>query len=150
MNSVGSAATTRTPMQKALINRLEHELVVPCCFSQVVADHMSSEAAEMRHEIVQLVLSGRTEKQILDGYVAHYGRAILATPDGITGNIAFTIPPLIGVLCLALGGSTASAMDSCKAQPSPGDCANDVCITRDPRANTSRGEPTVISNERHR
>ena len=102
MNSLGSAAITPTPMQNALIIRLEHELVAPCCFSHVVADHMSSEAAEMRYEIVQQVQSGRAEKQILDGYVARYGRVILATPDGVAGKIAFIIPPLIGLMSLAI------------------------------------------------
>lgn len=63
---------------------------------------MRSEAEEMRAEIVQQVQSGHAQKQILDSYVARYGRVILATHDGTAAKIAFTIPLLIGLMSLAI------------------------------------------------
>src|ERR1700761_6203639 len=80
--------------QQALVVRLEHELVAPCCYTQLVADHMSAEAEDMRQEILQLVSQGKTEQQILQAYKARYGEVILAAPDGLAGKVAFGVPPL--------------------------------------------------------
>ncbi len=104
-NPSQAASAGMTAPQQQLVGRLEHELVAPCCYSQVVADHMSEEAAEMRQEIEQAVLSGRCEGQILDAYKARYGAVILAAPDGFAGTIAFSVPPfcaLAGMLLVVM------------------------------------------------
>jgi cytochrome c-type biogenesis protein CcmH/NrfF len=97
-----SSSSVITHVQQQLVGRLEHEMVAPCCYSQIVADHMSDAAAQMREEIVQMVLSGRSEQQILAIYKARYGEVILAAPDGMAGAIAYTVPPLCGLLACGL------------------------------------------------
>jgi cytochrome c-type biogenesis protein CcmH/NrfF len=87
-----------TGAQRQLVVRLEHKLVAPCCYSQIVADHMSGEAAQMRQEITEMVASGESEHQIIEAYKARYGEAILAALDGVAGVVAYTVPPLFGLL----------------------------------------------------
>jgi cytochrome c-type biogenesis protein CcmH len=86
------SAQTITPQQIAKIKHLEDKLMAPCCFSQTIREHMSQEAAQMREEVVQMVLAGKSDKEITDYYREKYGEVILAVPDGTSGVIAYTAP----------------------------------------------------------
>ena len=86
------SAQTITPQQSVRIKHLNGKLMAPCCFSQTISEHMSQEAEQMREEVVQMVLAGKTDKQITDYYREKYGEVILAVPDGASGVIAYTTP----------------------------------------------------------
>jgi len=88
-----------------LESKLQHELLAPCCYRETLDHHMSQEAYNMRAEIHQMVLSGETERQIIDTYKARYGMRILSEPEGAYWWIATFIPPVFlafGVVTLIL------------------------------------------------
>ena len=71
-----------TPEQLARVDRLEHAMLAPCCYSETVADHRSEIALQMQREIRQMVAAGETDREILDHYKAQYGMRILVEPEG--------------------------------------------------------------------
>ena len=88
-----------------LESKLQHELLAPCCYRETLDHHMSQEAYNMRAEIHQMLLSGDTERQIIDIYKARYGMRILAEPEGAYWWIATFTPPVVlasGVVALIL------------------------------------------------
>jgi cytochrome c-type biogenesis protein CcmH/NrfF len=94
-----SSAAPLTPQQTTEVNRLEESLLAPCCYSQSIARHMSAEAEQMRHEVTEMVTSGRSENEILEHYKALYGERILIVPDGRTGKILFSLPVVAFLVC---------------------------------------------------
>jgi len=94
-----SSAAPLTPQQTTDVNRLEKSLLAPCCYSQSIARHMSAEAEQMRHEVTDMVASGRSENEILEPYKALYGERILIVPDGRTGKILFSLPVVAFLVC---------------------------------------------------
>jgi len=85
-----------------LESRLQHELLAPCCYRETLDHHMSQEAYNMRAEIHQMVLSGKSERQIIDFYKARYGMRILGEPEGAYWWIGTLTP--FAVLALGLIG----------------------------------------------
>ena len=75
--------------------------MAPCCYTQNIREHMSQEAAQMREEVTQMVLAGRSDREILNYYKAKYGETILVVPDGIAGGLTFGIP--VAATLLATG-----------------------------------------------
>jgi cytochrome c-type biogenesis protein CcmH/NrfF len=69
-------------LERGDAHRIEANFVAPCCWRQNLAVHDSPEAYEMRAEIAKFVASGRTEAEIVNYYVAHYGERILREPRG--------------------------------------------------------------------
>lgn len=96
-----ASALIPTGDQLKTILRLEDELMAPCCYSQTIRIHMSAVAEEMREEVTAMVLSGKSEQEIIKYYKAKYGETILVVPDGKAGQIAYGVP-IIAVLS-ALG-----------------------------------------------
>jgi len=94
-----SSAAPLTPQQTTEVNRLEESLLAPCCYSQSIARHMSAEAEQMRHQVTEMVASGRSENEILEHYKALYGERILIVPDGRTGKILFSLPVVVFLVC---------------------------------------------------
>jgi len=87
------------------VRRIEERFVAPCCWSESVAVHRSEVAAEMRAEIERMVAEGKTERQIVDYYVARYGEKILQEPRGRARTWLFWMPfllTLVAVLGLVL------------------------------------------------
>jgi cytochrome c-type biogenesis protein CcmH len=91
-----------TPNQNRRIRKLEGSLMAPCCYSQTIDVHMSMEAAQMRDEVSNMVLAGKSDDEILWFYRAKYGETILVVPAGSAGVVAFGIPIGISLLGLAL------------------------------------------------
>jgi len=81
-----------TPEQAETIATLEDRLMAPCCYSQTIRVHMSTEAAQMRDEVTNMVLAGKSEKEIVNYYRAKYGETILVVPDGMAGRFVYGIP----------------------------------------------------------
>ena len=97
------AQSSPTAAQRAIIQRLEHRLMAPCCYTQTISDHMSEISYQMRNEVASMVMAGRSEEEIVGYYRKQYGDKILVVPDGASGAVAFAVPPtvlLTGILLL--------------------------------------------------
>jgi cytochrome c-type biogenesis protein CcmH len=85
--------------QPADIEREAHEieamLIAPCCFSQQVSLHQSPATDEVRVDVRRRLAAGETREQILQAYVAQYGKRILVEPpaEGFD-RILYVLPPL--------------------------------------------------------
>lgn len=74
--------------------KLQEMLVAPCCWSESVAHHRSEVAAEMRAEIERMVAEGKSDREILDSFIARHGKRILIEPEGRTRTVATAVPYL--------------------------------------------------------
>jgi cytochrome c-type biogenesis protein CcmH len=89
--------------QKSEIRKVEGRLLAPCCYTQSIAVHGSEIAEQMRAEVTEMVVQGRTENEIVNHYRSLYGDRVLIVPDGVTGRILFSFPVITAVLgCLVL------------------------------------------------
>jgi len=103
-----AGALTPTPDQARTIVKLEDKLMAPCCYSQTIRVHMSMEAEQMREEVTNMVLAGKSEDDIIKHYKAKYGETILVVPDGKAGQIAYGVPVIValsafGLLTIGIG-----------------------------------------------
>ncbi len=69
-------------VDEARIEQLEATLITPCCWKEPVTHHRSETALQMKLEIQQMVAAGKTDREILDHYVAQYGPRVLVEPEG--------------------------------------------------------------------
>lgn len=69
-----------TPEQQTQFDRLTHELRCLVCQNETLAESNAPLAKDLRQEIVQQVLAGEEDQQILDYLVARYGDFILYRP----------------------------------------------------------------------
>jgi cytochrome c-type biogenesis protein CcmH len=81
---------------------IEHMLIAPCCFTQVVAIHQSAAAAEVRRDVRVRLAAGETRQQILDAYVAQYGNRVLAEPPATGFNVTLYVLPVLMLLASAV------------------------------------------------
>ena len=82
---------------------LEAMIIAPCCFSQQVSVHQSAAADEVRKDVRLRLAAGETREEILDAYVAQYGKRILAEPPAEGFDLAlYILPPLLLILSAAL------------------------------------------------
>jgi len=94
-----TTATTLTSTQEALAQRVEGELIAPCCWVQPVAVHDSQAARDIKREVRELVAQGKTEQQILDTYLDRYGEKILAAPPARGFNLlAYLVPFVVAAM----------------------------------------------------
>jgi cytochrome c-type biogenesis protein CcmH len=95
--------TSLSDTQKSEIRQVEERLLAPCCYTQSIAVHGSEIAGQMRAEVTEMVVHGRTENEIVNYYRNLYGDRVLVVPDGVTGEILFSLPVIIAVFsCLVL------------------------------------------------
>ena len=95
---LASVVQPLTPAQSREVERIEHRLVAPCCYTQSIADHMSAEAEQMRKEVAEMAAAGIGEAEIVRHYRDLYGERILIVPDGVLGRVAFLVPWSVIVL----------------------------------------------------
>jgi len=76
--------------------------MAPCCYSQTIRVHMSMEAEQMREEVTDMVLAGKSEEDIIKYYKAKYGETILVVPDGKAGQIAYGVPIVVALSAFGL------------------------------------------------
>ncbi len=82
---------------------LEAMLIAPCCYSQQVSVHQSGAADDVRKDVRLRLAAGETRQQILDAYVAQYGKRILAQPPAEGFDLAlYVLPPLLLIGSAAL------------------------------------------------
>jgi cytochrome c-type biogenesis protein CcmH len=90
--------TSLNNIQKAEVRKIDERLLAPCCYTQSIAVHRSEIARQMRAEVAEMVVEGRTEEEIVNHYKGIYGERILIVPEGITGRILFSLPFVTSVL----------------------------------------------------
>jgi len=72
--------------------KLQEKLVAPCCWNESVAHHRSEVAGEIRAQIESMVAAGKSDREILDHFLAQYGKRILIEPEGSTRAVATVMP----------------------------------------------------------
>ena len=82
---------------------LETKLMSPCCMSGTVADHGSGIALQMRKEIRAMLGEGKTEREILDHYIALHGQQILAVPEAHGFNLFAWLLPFVLLVAGVVG-----------------------------------------------
>ena len=83
--------------------QIESALVAPCCFRQQVSVHSSAAADDVRRDVRARLAAGQSRQDILDFYVAQYGKRILAEPPPEGAGIALRwAPVVIGLAGLGL------------------------------------------------
>ena len=70
-------------------------LVAPCCFSQQVSVHPSGAAQDVKQDVRRRLAAGETQQQILDAYMAQYGKHILAEPRAEGFDVLLYVMPLV-------------------------------------------------------
>jgi cytochrome c-type biogenesis protein CcmH len=101
------ALSVGTPQAGADLERdaraIDEMLVAPCCFSQQVSVHQSAAAQEVKEDVRRRLAGGETRQQILDAYVAQYGKHILAEPPATGFDLTlYVVPPIALVASLGL------------------------------------------------
>lgn len=76
-------------------------LIAPCCFRQQVSVHESPAADEVRLDVRARLAAGQTRQQILDAYVARYGKRILAQPPAAGFDLTLYVMPFVMLLASA-------------------------------------------------
>jgi cytochrome c-type biogenesis protein CcmH/NrfF len=94
------AETAEQP--QARVDRLEHAVLAPCCYTESVAIHQSEIAVKMRLEIAKWVAMGKSDKEILDAYVGVYGSKVLVDPRTVPRGWMPFFPWLVLILGMFL------------------------------------------------
>lgn len=74
---------------------LSHELRCMQCQNQSIADSPVGLAGDLRREVRELLLAGKTDQQIRDHLVARYGDFILFRPQFSSRNAWLWLAPLV-------------------------------------------------------
>jgi cytochrome c-type biogenesis protein CcmH/NrfF len=88
--------------QQARVERLEHAVLAPCCYTEPVAIHQSEIAVKMRLEIAKWVAAGRSDREIIDTYVGLYGSKVLVDPRTVPRAWMTFFPWLVPILGMFL------------------------------------------------
>jgi cytochrome c-type biogenesis protein CcmH len=96
-------ALAADPDIETAARRIDARLMAPCCMTNTVAVHESGVAQSMRAEIRALLAAGRSEKEILDHFVARYGPQVLALPEARGFSLTPYLAPF-GLMLLAAVG----------------------------------------------
>ena len=90
--------------QQARVDRLEHAVLAPCCYTEPVAIHQSEIAVKMRLEIAKWVAAGKSDREILDTYAGLYGSKVLVDPRTVPRGWTPFFPCLVLILGMFLVG----------------------------------------------
>jgi cytochrome c-type biogenesis protein CcmH len=80
------------------VRRVGLQLQCPVCEGENVADSPSGLAADMRSVIRTKLVSGESDQQILDEFVASYGDSILTEPPKRGISLGVWAGPIVGVV----------------------------------------------------
>jgi cytochrome c-type biogenesis protein CcmH len=83
------------PKLQARYQHLTHELRCMQCLNQSIADSPVELAGELRNEVREMVVAGKTDDQIRDYMVARYGEFILFRPRFSVRNLWLWFGPAI-------------------------------------------------------
>ncbi len=90
------AETAEQPQVR--VDRLEHAVLAPCCYTESVAIHQSEIAVKMRLEITKWVAAGKSDQEILDTYAGLYGDKVLVDPRTVPRGWTPYFPWLVLIL----------------------------------------------------
>ena len=90
-----------TPELQVRFDDLSHELRCMKCQNQSIADSPVGLASDLRRDVREQLLAGKTDEQIRDSMVARYGNFILFRPPFKSGTAWVWIAP-IALLLLGL------------------------------------------------
>jgi cytochrome c-type biogenesis protein CcmH len=93
--SVAQAPPSRPGDLEEEARAIDAMLIAPCCFTQQVSVHQSPAAEEVRRDVRARLAAGQTRQQILDAYVAQYGKRILAQPPAAGFDTTLYLLPLV-------------------------------------------------------
>ncbi|MBW3658622.1 MAG: cytochrome c-type biogenesis protein CcmH [Actinobacteria bacterium] len=85
---------TAAPRPVDRVDALSHRLRCPVCQGESVADSPSETATQIRDQVAEMVAAGRTDAEILDHYVARYGRWVLLDPPLAGDTVLLWLLPL--------------------------------------------------------
>jgi cytochrome c-type biogenesis protein CcmH len=102
--SAAASPQAAVPNPETEARAIEAMLIAPCCFSQQVSVHASPAADEVRRDVRARLAAGETRRQILDGYVARYGKRILAVPPPTGFDATLYVTPAVVFLASAVLG----------------------------------------------
>ena len=94
----GGLPAQPTPEQASRIESLQREILVPCCWQEDVYTHRSELAYQMKDEIREMVLAGKSDREVLDHYKAQYGMRVLVEPEGGLWWVMNVVPAVVLVL----------------------------------------------------
>jgi cytochrome c-type biogenesis protein CcmH len=101
--ALGGAIAAAQPALEAEARAIEATLIAPCCWSQQVSLHHSAAADEIRRDVRSRLARGETRQQILDAYVARYGKRILVEPPAEgPGWALYALPAIVFAVSAAL------------------------------------------------
>jgi cytochrome c-type biogenesis protein CcmH len=90
--------TIPDPALQKRYQSLTHELRCMQCLNQSIADSPVELAGELRREVREMVVAGKSDDQIRDYMVARYGEFILFRPRFSTRNLWLWLGPGIMLL----------------------------------------------------
>jgi len=90
--------TIPDPVLQKRYQNLTHELRCMQCLNQSIADSPVELAGELRQEVREMVVTGKSDAEIRDYMVARYGEFILFRPRFSTRNLWLWLGP--GVMLL--------------------------------------------------
>ena len=88
-----------TREQTSRFRYLMNLIISPCCFTQPVALHPSSASDKIKKEVRQFLISGYSNKQIIDYYVKQYGERILSVPRD---SSIYLIPIIVSIFIILI------------------------------------------------
>lgn len=96
-------STPESPALEARVNALAEQLRCLVCQNQTIADSNAPLAVDLRQQVREQLVAGRSEQEILDYMSARYGDFVRYKPP-LQGNTALLWggPALLGALGLAL------------------------------------------------
>jgi len=93
--TVAAAAPLSGPALEREAREIEMLLIAPCCWNQQVSEHQSAVVDEVKRDIRAQLAAGRSRQEILDAFVARYGKKILAEPPAQGFGLLVYVVPLV-------------------------------------------------------
>jgi len=93
--TVSAAAPLSGPALEREAREIETLLIAPCCWNQQVSEHQSAVVEEVKKEIRAELAAGMSRQQVLDAFVARYGKKILAEPPAQGFGLLVYVVPLV-------------------------------------------------------
>ncbi|WP_127477013.1 cytochrome c-type biogenesis protein [Sulfurivermis fontis] len=93
-----SAYRFDTPEQEARFNKLSQELRCLVCQNQNIADSNAGLALDLRRQIHEMILAGKSDAQIIEFMTQRYGDFVLYRPPLRAGTLLLWVGPFVLLL----------------------------------------------------
>lgn len=75
--------------------KLDKQLIAPCCWTATLDEHFSDVAVDMKGQIRQMLAEGKSEDQILQFFEKKYGERVLSEPKTSGFNLVVWVFPFV-------------------------------------------------------